>query len=470
MARQETVGARIKELRRRRSMTQYQLAKRLRDPVSDSYIALIELGRRNPTPGVLTQIAKALGTDDIYLKAGVSIEIAERLRRSITQASEALNQGWIERAFDHINTALSIPSIAQLPSIDDYAAIVHARVLEDMGRFDQAVERLRPLVTATRVGETVWTEAYAALARCHRRNGDPYRAEVIVQDALRALPKPRPGARNNAYVVIATELIATRTAQSNHTGAERVANDLISRIEDESPPRLQYVVYWHAAQAAARRGDGSSAVRFADTAVNIAASARFATDVQLANDYASLVLSVGDESAIERALNRLLDLEANESVPSSIKGTSIALLVRCHVALGNTQAVHENVAYIEQWISHAPDAARGQALVAYGKAFADIDELGKAIELIKDAAALLDKCGYRDDAALAWTALAAVYQRSSASIVRGHVVSALRRALNSAGIGPVNASAVPYEAPAYHFTAGVDIADLMNRHTSRGHE
>lgn len=55
---QELTGNKIREARKKAGLTQYQLASQVY--VSESYIALIESNRRNPSMHVLTKIAEVL--------------------------------------------------------------------------------------------------------------------------------------------------------------------------------------------------------------------------------------------------------------------------------------------------------------------------------------------------------------------------------------------------------------------------
>ncbi|MBQ8789836.1 MAG: helix-turn-helix transcriptional regulator [Ruminiclostridium sp.] len=64
---EKLIGDKIREARRAAGLTQWQLANRIF--VSESYIALIESNKRNPSINVLTKIAEELGltTDHIVL-------------------------------------------------------------------------------------------------------------------------------------------------------------------------------------------------------------------------------------------------------------------------------------------------------------------------------------------------------------------------------------------------------------------
>lgn len=67
-----TLGERLRELRSRNGITQAQLAEKIF--VSESYIALIELNRRNPSTEILGKLSDFFGVSTDYLLTG---EISE---------------------------------------------------------------------------------------------------------------------------------------------------------------------------------------------------------------------------------------------------------------------------------------------------------------------------------------------------------------------------------------------------------
>jgi len=65
---QESIGERVRELRLSKHFSQAQLAGA---ELSDSYISLIESGKRSPTPTVIRMLASRLGCTAEYLSEGV---------------------------------------------------------------------------------------------------------------------------------------------------------------------------------------------------------------------------------------------------------------------------------------------------------------------------------------------------------------------------------------------------------------
>lgn len=93
------IGDKIREARKRAGFTQLQLANKIF--VSESYIALIERNKRNPSTVVLSKIAEALNltTDHILF------DTTSRSNDSYTKEWECLIS---ERSKEQIETALNM--------------------------------------------------------------------------------------------------------------------------------------------------------------------------------------------------------------------------------------------------------------------------------------------------------------------------------------------------------------------------
>lgn len=62
---EDSIGKRIKATRKKRKMTQIQLAEKAF--ISESYMALIELDKRNPSTDVVIRLAEVLNVSSDYL-------------------------------------------------------------------------------------------------------------------------------------------------------------------------------------------------------------------------------------------------------------------------------------------------------------------------------------------------------------------------------------------------------------------
>lgn len=94
---EKLIGEKIRDARKAAGLTQWQLANKIY--VSESYIALIESGKRSPSTSVLTKLAEVLGltTDHIIL------DTASRSMDSFTLEWQNLTH---DRTPEEIETAL----------------------------------------------------------------------------------------------------------------------------------------------------------------------------------------------------------------------------------------------------------------------------------------------------------------------------------------------------------------------------
>ena len=65
---EDSIGKRVKAIRKKKKLTQIQLAEKAY--ISESYIALIELDKRNPSTDVIIRLAEILGVSSDYLLFG----------------------------------------------------------------------------------------------------------------------------------------------------------------------------------------------------------------------------------------------------------------------------------------------------------------------------------------------------------------------------------------------------------------
>lgn len=68
----ETIGTRIKKLRKERNLTQSQLAEKIF--ISESYMALIELNKRHPSTDVIIKLAEILDVSSDFILFGHSTD------------------------------------------------------------------------------------------------------------------------------------------------------------------------------------------------------------------------------------------------------------------------------------------------------------------------------------------------------------------------------------------------------------
>ncbi|MEU5880897.1 helix-turn-helix domain-containing protein [Spirillospora sp. NPDC047279] len=177
------VGERVRNLRLTRRLSQAQLAGH---DLSDSYISLIESGKRTPTPTVLRMLAERLGCTPEYLAEGVEPEQRAHLEVRERHAHLALLDGdpaGAETAFDEVLAR------SDDPDLTSRARWGRARALEELGRTEAAIalfEELREQAERD-PGRASWLPPVIALARCYHTVGDLGQAIALGERALARL-------------------------------------------------------------------------------------------------------------------------------------------------------------------------------------------------------------------------------------------------------------------------------------------
>lgn len=177
------VGERVRNLRLTRRLSQAQLAGH---DLSDSYISLIESGKRTPTPTVLRMLAERLGCTPEYLAEGVEPEQRAHLEVRERHAHLALLRGdpvTAEAGFDEVIAR------SDDPDLTSRARWGRARALEGLGRTDQAIalfEELREQAERD-PGRASWLPPVIALARCYHAVGDLGQAIALGERAIERL-------------------------------------------------------------------------------------------------------------------------------------------------------------------------------------------------------------------------------------------------------------------------------------------
>ncbi|MEO3823011.1 helix-turn-helix domain-containing protein [Actinomadura sp. B10D3] len=177
------VGERVRNLRLTRRLSQAQLAGH---DLSDSYISLIESGKRTPTPTVLRMLAERLGCTPEYLAEGVEPEQRAHLEVRERHAHLALLRGdpaTAEAGFEEVIARSDDPDLTAR------ARWGRARALEEMGRTDRAIalfEELREQAERD-PGRASWLPPVIALARSYHTVGDLGQAIALGERALERL-------------------------------------------------------------------------------------------------------------------------------------------------------------------------------------------------------------------------------------------------------------------------------------------
>ncbi|MFI0354331.1 helix-turn-helix domain-containing protein [Actinomadura sp. 9N407] len=256
------VGERVRNLRLTRRLSQAQLAGH---DLSDSYISLIESGKRTPTPTVLRMLAERLGCTPEYLAEGVEPEQRAHLEVRERHAHLALLAGdpvTAESGFDDVLAR------SDDPDLTSRARWGRARALEELGRTDEAIalfEELREQAERD-PGRASWLPPVIALARCYHAVGDLGQAVALGERALARLRHL--GLRvGHEYTEVGRILLLAYVDRSDPVRAHALGRSMLAATRDGDEPADPARCYQKASAKALDEGSVGDALYFADQAL-----------------------------------------------------------------------------------------------------------------------------------------------------------------------------------------------------------
>ncbi|MFG2088694.1 helix-turn-helix domain-containing protein [Spirillospora sp. NPDC048824] len=256
------VGERVRNLRLTRRLSQAQLAGH---DLSDSYISLIESGKRTPTPTVLRMLAERLGCTPEYLAEGVEPEQRAHLEVRERHAHLALLRGdpvTAEAGFDEVIARSDDPDLTAR------ARWGRARALEELGRTDDAIalfEELREQAERD-PGRASWLPPVIALARCYHTVGDLGQAIALGERAAARLHHLGLGV-GEEYTEVGRILLLAYVDRSDPARAHELGRRLLHPEGSADEPAS--VHYQRASMRALEEGTIGDSLYFADRALAV---------------------------------------------------------------------------------------------------------------------------------------------------------------------------------------------------------
>lgn len=254
-----SVGERVRALRLSRKLSQSQLAG---PDLSDSYVSLIESGKRTPTRGVIAILADRLACTPEFLADGAEPEHLTHGRLRLQQARLALIAG------DADDSAARFATLADRTADDDPALAWMARygragALERLGRITEAIatlEELRERAEA-RPDRLPVLPLIIDLCRCYYRAGDLALSVELGEQAMDRL-RSFGLERGPEVLGVAAALIL---AYGDHGDTETAAS-LGAGLADETAPEPTPLDYLTAGDVAAGQGFVGDAVYLCERA------------------------------------------------------------------------------------------------------------------------------------------------------------------------------------------------------------
>jgi tetratricopeptide (TPR) repeat protein len=415
------LGARVRDLRRARGLTQGTLAGAR---FTKEYLSQIECGRTRPTPETVVWLAEQLGVDPLYLESGVSsVEYAET-RDAIERAEQEIE------AKDYPAAVGILTALRQLPDAPD----LHLRRLLAeswarmyLGELREAVACLgeaRALVAEAPFDDADRAEVLYRLGCCRYKLASVGTALSLFSEALALtetaeLPCDRLRAhilewRSRCYRRQRDWEAAREDIERALELAEALTDDeTIAHVEFQASLVAERTGSWVRARAHAERA--KTLYETFDDRVNVA---------RLLNNLGGLTFLLGDTvgaaARLEQSFRVALDAG---SEPDAAQAVSSLAQVALRTGDSATAERHSRQALklLDGRVDYLDEI--GNAQLVLGRALLDQGRLDEAETLLDEAEASLNQLSSASHSAAAWMAkgdlaLARGEERAAGSLFR----------------------------------------------------
>jgi tetratricopeptide (TPR) repeat protein len=305
----ETIGERVRRLRRERGLSQRALSG---PGVSYAYISRIEAGARNPSVKAIRVLASKLAVSPEYLERGVPLSPSRELELRLADAE-------LELRFADEAAALQDPFGAILDDAraagdPDLVARGHALVglvCAASGDHSGAIALLEQASAHSSVSPVLRPDVYEALGRCYAAMGRLDDAIDLFRESL-AVATERASPDSSLRARFATYLSSALTDAGQLGPARDVLAEELERTRSRADAQERVQLYWSLARIAAMEGEAAAALDYMRRAIGLL-QAREDT-VELARAYLAhaQILILDDRAAdagddLERA-ERLLEV------------------------------------------------------------------------------------------------------------------------------------------------------------------
>jgi transcriptional regulator with XRE-family HTH domain len=423
-------GGRIKTVRRQRGLSQAQLA---HPELSDSYVSLIESGKRVPTPSVLQLLAEKLDCSLSYLISGVNAEQREQIELSLERARTALDGGETDRARAEYAGLVADDVLVELPQLRREAELGLADAMQSCHQWSEAIDLL------TRVRERDGTimstqervRVSCALSRCYRYGGDLTRAVLVAEEMVGGAVRP---AWNDGLVRLGVQLLAAYIERGDLLRGSQFCGELLVGAELVGSASLLASVHRVAAILAVENGHGTEAIRHVEQAIVVCEEAGDPRHLRrLRSEHARIVLSTSSaDTASVRALVRQMEAELADDPAASIDVMRcVTNLVHAELLQGRTDRAAEHVTALLRIAEGLPEETAVEAHLSAGRALVELERPRDAMRELTAVAEWLARAPATPRAARMWLAVAQALERIEEP---ARSVDAYRRALACVGV------------------------------------
>jgi transcriptional regulator with XRE-family HTH domain len=404
------LGARIRRLRLERGLTQAELAG---TRLSESYVSLIESGRRTPTSRVVDYLAEVLCCSSEVLIGEVEAPDATSAELLIRRGEWETNSGALGAAQRHLAEGVALAQMLGLRALAVRGQVATAKALEMDGRLREAATIWEGLLAESKddARNVPAVAVTVALSRCYRELGDLDRAIAVGESYWATLDKldSTTPASEDAVVVGAT-LLGAYLEIGDQQRCRDLGAELLKLADTVDTPMAAAAAYWNVAVAAEAEGRTAEALRLAEQAhANMALTQDVRNRARLQTTLAGLHLRIEPPETAEA----LRLLTAAEPVLEQFGSTVDVGYCRTEMARAHLQnhdferarcLADATVKDLGKGGESPIELARTLMVLAASQSV--LGEADDALANSRRAADLLERAGASRQAASSWTELA----------------------------------------------------------------
>ncbi|MET9340967.1 MULTISPECIES: helix-turn-helix domain-containing protein [unclassified Nonomuraea] len=403
MTTSDLVGLRIKTVRRQRGLSQAQLA---HPELSDSYVSLIESGKRTPTPAVLELLAQKLDCSLSYLVNGVTAEQLNDLELGLGYARLALENGEVHEARTRFAELVADNNLTGLTALRQEAEYGLALATEATGDIAEAIRILKRLD-----GEELSAERHVeialALCRCYRDKGELVAAVAVGERVLAGAVRPT---WTDGLVELGATLLSVYWVRGDLLRARQFSAELLAAAELLGTPRAAVAASWNAARVAESIGRAEEALSLIERAYAIQSETATAP-----RNLARLRGAVAGHRARLQPhdtdkLRELFSQTAKEIAETSAGVTDQAIaelqLATVELTAGNPERAAEHARAAEELLADQTPEMDAHMRMVLARAQGAMGDREAALASAREAVRFMDRASTSRQAATKWYAAA----------------------------------------------------------------
>jgi tetratricopeptide (TPR) repeat protein len=382
----ETIGERLRRLRRERGLSQRDLSA---PGVSYAYISRIEAGARRPSVKALRLLAGKLGVSPDYLETGIELGAAQRRELELADAELRLRleddpsgaEGELKRLLKEARAAGDLPAAAR-------ALVGLGLLAAQQGTHGEAVTRFEEALATGAISPLSRPDAYAALGRAYAAQGAQPKAAELWQGCLELVRAEAPE-DSAAQTRFATYLSYALADLGQFERAQSVLREALGASPDLTDPYSQIRLYWALARLLALEGKAREALGYAQRATALLEASEDTLQLGRAHLLCAGILNI-EGKGVEAQPHLEVAKRAFEGRAAAYDLASLRTeQAKAAASLGEGAEAVTRAREALELLSEGDPAERGAASLALAQGFALQGQADEADEAFRHAVSLL---------------------------------------------------------------------------------